>query len=79
MLYAAWQTLEYHYGKHHAAYVTKLNAAIAADSSLAGKSVEEIMTTSSGGVFNNAAQVNGCATTTPASGMRDETNASNHL
>jgi superoxide dismutase, Fe-Mn family len=51
------QTLEYHHGKHHAAYVTKLNAAIASDSSLADKTLEEIMLASSGGVFNNAGQV----------------------
>mmetsp|Transcript_5524 Transcript_5524/g.7783 ORF Transcript_5524/g.7783 Transcript_5524/m.7783 type:complete len:200 (-) Transcript_5524:34-633(-) len=51
------ETLTYHYGKHHAAYVTKLNAAIAADESLQDKSLDEIMKSSSGGTFNNAAQV----------------------
>jgi len=49
--------LEYHYGKHHAGYVKKLNAAIEKDSSLAGKSLEELIKSQSGGVFNNAAQV----------------------
>eukprot|EP00611_Tribonema_gayanum_P002548 TRINITY_DN11905_c0_g2_i1.p1 TRINITY_DN11905_c0_g2~~TRINITY_DN11905_c0_g2_i1.p1 ORF type:complete len:183 (+),score=58.71 TRINITY_DN11905_c0_g2_i1:31-549(+) len=51
------ETLEYHHGKHHAAYVTKLNAAIAADAGLQNKTLEEIMLSSSGGTFNNAAQV----------------------
>ncbi|CAM9880963.1 unnamed protein product [Ectocarpus fasciculatus] len=51
------ETIEYHYGKHHAAYVTKLNAAISTNSELEGKSLDEIMKTASGGVFNNAAQV----------------------
>lgn len=37
--------------------VTKLNAAISSNSDLEGKSLDEIMSTSSGGVFNNAAQV----------------------
>ncbi|MCA9527222.1 MAG: superoxide dismutase [Fe], partial [Myxococcales bacterium] len=51
------ETIDYHYGKHHAAYVTKLNGFVAADASLQGKSLEEIVQSSSGGVFNNAAQV----------------------
>jgi Fe-Mn family superoxide dismutase len=51
------KTLEFHYGKHHAGYVTKLNAAIDADSSLAGKALEDLIRTQKGGVFNNAAQV----------------------
>jgi Fe-Mn family superoxide dismutase len=51
------ETLEFHYGKHHAGYVKKLNAAIEADASLAGKSLEDIVQSASGGVFNNAAQV----------------------
>jgi superoxide dismutase, Fe-Mn family len=50
------ETLEYHYGKHHQTYVDKLNAAIPG-SEFEGKSLEEIIKTSSGGVFNNAAQV----------------------
>lgn len=37
--------------------VTKLNAAIASNSELEGKSLDDIMKTSTGGVFNNAAQV----------------------
>ena len=51
------ETLEFHYGKHHNAYVVNLNKFIEADASLAGKSLEEIVKSSDGGVFNNAAQV----------------------
>ena len=51
------ETLNYHYGKHHQGYVNKLNAAVKDDSSLQGKSLEEIIRSTSGGVFNNAAQV----------------------
>lgn len=52
------ETLEYHYGKHHQAYVDNLNKFVAADSSLTGKSLEEIIKTATPGpVFNNAAQV----------------------
>ena len=51
------ETLSFHYGKHHAGYVTKLNAAVEADPALQGKSLEELITSTSGGVFNNAAQV----------------------
>jgi len=51
------ETLEFHYGKHHAGYVKKLNAAIEKDSSLAGKSLEDLIKSQKGGVYNNAAQV----------------------
>ncbi|MGH1468212.1 MAG: superoxide dismutase [Bdellovibrionales bacterium] len=50
------ETLEYHYGKHHAGYVTKLNAAVEG-TELAELSLEEVIKKSEGGVFNNAAQV----------------------
>jgi Fe-Mn family superoxide dismutase len=50
------ETLEYHHGKHHAAYVTNLNGMIL-DTEFADKSLEDIVLTSSGGMFNNAAQV----------------------
>lgn len=50
------ETIEYHYGKHHAAYVTKLNAAIEG-TEFAEMSLEDIVLKSSGGMFNNAAQV----------------------
>ena len=50
------ETLEYHYGKHHATYVTNLNNLIK-DSEYADMSLEDIIMNSSGGVFNNAAQI----------------------
>ncbi|MFV8818286.1 Fe-Mn family superoxide dismutase [Haliea sp. E17] len=50
------ETLEYHYGKHHKTYVDKLNG-LAEGTELAGKSLEDIIKTSEGGVFNNAAQI----------------------
>jgi len=50
------ETLEYHYGKHHNTYVQKLNELVPG-TEYEGKSLEEIIKTSSGGVFNNAAQV----------------------
>jgi Fe-Mn family superoxide dismutase len=50
------ETLDYHYGKHHATYVTKLNGLVEG-TDLESKSLEEIVKTSEGGVFNNAAQV----------------------
>src|SRR4051812_18321400 len=51
------ETLEYHHGKHHATYVNNLNGFVKDDPSLAGKSLEDLIRTSSGKVFNNAAQV----------------------
>lgn len=50
------ETLEYHYGKHHNAYVTNLNKLIAG-TEFEKLSLEEIILKSSGGIFNNAAQV----------------------
>lgn len=50
------ETLEYHYGKHHQTYVTNLNNLIEG-TDMANDSLEEIVKKSSGGVFNNAAQV----------------------
>lgn len=50
------ETLEYHYGKHHQAYVTNLNKLIV-DSDFATMTLEEVIKRSSGGIFNNAAQV----------------------
>lgn len=50
------ETLEYHYGKHHAGYVKKLNNAIEG-TPMAEKSLEDIVKSSEGGTFNNAAQV----------------------
>jgi Fe-Mn family superoxide dismutase len=50
------ETLEFHHGKHHKTYVDKLNGLIPG-TEFEGKSLEEIIKTSSGGVFNNAAQI----------------------
>ena len=50
------ETLDYHYGKHHNTYVQKLNGLVEG-TDLEGKSLEDIIKTSSGGVFNNAAQI----------------------
>ena len=50
------KTLEFHYGKHHNAYVNNLNKLIAG-TPFESKTLEEIVKTSQGGMFNNAAQV----------------------
>ncbi|MDF1562346.1 MAG: superoxide dismutase [Deltaproteobacteria bacterium] len=50
------ETIEYHYGKHHTAYVNNLNK-LTEGKPEAEKSLEELIKTSDGGVFNNAAQV----------------------
>jgi Fe-Mn family superoxide dismutase len=50
------ETLEYHYGKHHQAYVTNLNNLIK-DTAFANATLEETIKKSDGGIFNNAAQV----------------------
>ena len=50
------ETLEYHYGKHHNTYVTKLNGLIEGTDN-ANKSLEDIIKSASGPLFNNAAQV----------------------
>ena len=50
------ETLEYHYGKHHQAYVTNLNNLIKG-TEFESLSLEEIVKKASGGVFNNAAQI----------------------
>lgn len=55
------QTIDFHYGKHHAGYVTKLNGMIEG-TDLASASLEDIVQASGGdsaksGLFNNAAQI----------------------
>jgi superoxide dismutase, Fe-Mn family len=50
------ETLEYHYGKHHQTYVTNLNNLIEGTDD-ASKSLEDIIMSADGGLFNNAAQV----------------------
>lgn len=50
------ETLEYHYGKHHKAYVDNLNKMIP-NTEFEDKPLEEIIRSASGPVFNNAAQI----------------------
>ena len=50
------ETLDFHYGKHHQAYVTNVNKMIEGTPN-EGKSLEEIIQAADGGLFNNAAQV----------------------
>ncbi len=50
------ETLEFHHDKHHQAYVTNLNKLIEG-TEFESASLEDIIKKSSGGVFNNAAQV----------------------
>lgn len=50
------ETISFHYGKHHATYVKKLNDMVAG-TDMEGKSLEDVIKASSGGMFNNAAQV----------------------
>jgi len=50
------ETLEFHYGKHHQAYVTNLNNLIKG-TEFENLALEDIVRKSSGGVFNNAAQI----------------------
>ena len=50
------ETLEYHYGKHHKTYVDKLNELLAGKPE-ADKKLEEVIMSSEGPVFNNAAQI----------------------
>lgn len=50
------ETLEYHHGKHHKAYVDKLNGMIEGTDK-ANQSLEEIIKSAEGGMFNQAAQV----------------------
>lgn len=50
------ETLEYHYGKHHQAYVTNLNNLIKG-TEFENLPLEDIIRKSTGGVFNNSAQV----------------------
>lgn len=51
------EQMGFHFDKHHKAYIDNLNKFIETDASLKGKSLEEIVMSSSGGVFNNAAQI----------------------
>ncbi|HNX67906.1 MAG TPA: superoxide dismutase [Candidatus Omnitrophota bacterium] len=50
------ETLEFHYGKHHQAYVNNLNK-LTEGKPEASKSLEELIKTTKGPIFNNAAQI----------------------
>lgn len=50
------KTLEFHYGKHHQAYVNNLNGLIPG-TEFENAELEDIVRKSEGGIFNNAAQV----------------------
>ncbi len=50
------ETIDYHYGKHHQTYVTNLNKLIEG-TEFESMSLTDIILKSSGGIFNNAAQV----------------------
>ncbi|SJM90277.1 superoxide dismutase, Fe [Crenothrix polyspora] len=50
------ETLKFHYGKHHQTYVTNLNALLPG-TEFEDLSLEDIIKKSSGGIFNNAAQI----------------------
>ena len=50
------ETLQYHHGKHHAAYINNLNKLIEG-TQYENMNLEEIVVSAEGGVFNNAAQV----------------------
>jgi Fe-Mn family superoxide dismutase len=50
------ETLEFHHGKHHNAYVTNLNNLVKG-TEFENLGLEDIVRKSSGGVFNNAAQI----------------------
>jgi Fe-Mn family superoxide dismutase len=56
------ETISFHYGKHHAAYVAKLNEFAGTNKALAGLSLEQVIKETHGvaehqAVFNNAAQI----------------------
>ncbi len=50
------QTMDFHYGKHHQAYVTNLNN-LAKGTKFENATLEEIIREADGGIFNNGAQV----------------------
>ena len=50
------ETIDYHYGKHHQAYVTNLNNLVPG-TAFENATLEDIVMQADGGIFNNAAQV----------------------
>ena len=51
------ETFDYHHGKHHNAYVVKANELVAADPTLQGKSLVELIKSSKGALFNQVGQI----------------------
>ena len=51
------EQITFHYDKHHTGYVTKLNAAAKDNEALSKKTVEELIQTEKGPIFNLAAQI----------------------
>jgi len=54
--YISKETLDYHYGKHHAAYANNLNKLVVG-TAFENASLEDIVKKAGGGIFNNGAQV----------------------
>lgn len=54
--YISAETISYHYGKHHAGYVNKLNSLIEG-TEYEAKSLEHIVKYAHNAIFNNAAQI----------------------
>jgi Fe-Mn family superoxide dismutase len=54
--YMSRETIDFHYGKHHQTYVTNLNNLVKG-TEFAELGLEDIVRKSSGGIFNNAAQI----------------------
>ena len=54
--YISSETLDFHYGKHHATYVNNLNKLVVG-TAFENASLEEIIKKAEGGIFNNGAQV----------------------
>ncbi len=51
------ETIEYHFGKHYHAYLNNYNSLIAEQPQFSDSTIEEIIQKSSGGLYNNAAQM----------------------
>ncbi|NVN96105.1 MAG: superoxide dismutase [Bacteroidetes bacterium] len=54
--YISKQTIEFHYGKHHQAYVNNLNTLVLG-SEFENTNLEDIVKKATGGIFNNGAQI----------------------
>lgn len=54
--YISAQTIEFHYGKHHQAYVNNVNSLIVG-TPFENATLDEIIMKADGGIFNNGAQV----------------------